>query len=96
MLRSSYESDFANILDESKTPYEVEKLRIPYFDTQQNKQRIAIPDFYLPDTNTIVEVKSTWTLDKQNMIDKRVAYLKSGYNFKLWLEHEYVDLDSIE
>jgi hypothetical protein len=30
------------------------------------------------------------------MIDKRDAYLKSGYNFKLWYEHEFVKLDTIE
>jgi len=33
-LRSSYETDFANILDEQQIPYEVEALRIRYFDTQ--------------------------------------------------------------
>ena len=32
-LRSSYEEDFANYLDENKILYEVEKLRITYFDT---------------------------------------------------------------
>lgn len=96
LLRSSYEFEFAKILDEQKISYEVEKIRIVYFDTQQNKERIAVPDFYLPETNTIIEVKSKWTLDKQNMIDKRDAYLKSGYNFKLWYEHEFVDLENIE
>ena len=40
-------------------------------------------------------MKSSWTLDKQNMIDKRIAYLELGYNFKLWYEHEYVDLDNL-
>ena len=94
-LRSSYESDFANMLDEQQVVYEVENLRIRYYDTQKQKERIAVPDFYLPDTNTIVEVKSSWTFDKQNMIDKRIAYLELGYNFKLWYEHEYVELDDI-
>lgn len=96
LLRSGYEFDFAKFLDEQKISYEVEKIRITYFDTQQNKERIAIPDFYIIETNTIIEVKSKWTLDKQNMIDKRDAYLKSGYNFKLWYEHEFVELDTIE
>ena len=95
LLRSSYETDFANILDEQQTPYDVEALRIRYFDTQKQKERIAIPDFYLPETNTIIEVKSAWTFDQQNMIDKRSAYLKLGYNFKLWYEHEFVEIESI-
>lgn len=95
-MRSSYETDFANILDEQHTPYEVEALRIRYFDTQQQKERIAIPDFYLLETNTIIEVKSSWTFDKQNMLDKRAAYHELGYDFKLWYEHEFVDLDTFK
>ena len=71
-------------------------MRIRYFDTQRNKERVAVPDFYLIESNTIVEVKSSWTLNKQNMIDKRKAYLELGYNFKLWYEHQFVDLDEIE
>lgn len=96
LLRSSYESEYANLLDNQKIQYEVEKLKIKYFDTQMNKQRVAIPDFYLPETNTIVEVKSKWTFDKQNMIDRRNAYLKLGYDFKLLYEHKFVDLDAID
>lgn len=95
LLRSSYETDFANILDEQQTPYEVEALRIRYFDTQQQKERIAIPDFLLTESNTIIEVKSSWTFDKQNMLDKRDAYIALGYEFKLWYEHEFVDLDTM-
>lgn len=95
-LRSSYEEDYANYLDQNKTKYEVEKLRVIYFDTQKEQERIAIPDFYLPETNTIVEVKSEWTLDKQNMIDKRKSYLKLGYNFELLYEHKFVELDELE
>lgn len=94
LLRSSYETDFANILDEQQTLYEVEALRIRYFDSQQQKERIAIPDFLLTETNTIIEVKSSWTFDKQNMLDKRDAYIALGYEFKLWYEHEFVDLDT--
>ncbi len=67
-----------------------------YFDTQSKTERIAIPDFYLTETNTIVEVKSKWTLDKQNMIDKRETYIKNGYNFKLLYEHQFVELNDIE
>lgn len=94
-LRSSYETDYANILDDQKISYLVESMRIQYFDTQKNKQRIAIPDFYLPETNTIVEIKSSWTLDIQNMKDKFIAYKKLGYNTKLIYEHKEVDINTI-
>lgn len=94
-LRSSYESDFANELDEKKIKYEVENLRIKYFDSQRNKYRLAIPDFYLPESNTIVEIKSIFTLDVQNMKDKVKAYKELEYNFKLILEHKEEDIDKL-
>jgi len=87
-LRSSYEIDYAKELDEQKIKYEVESLRIKYFNTKLNEYHCAIPDFYLPETNTIVEIKSTWTLDIQEMKDKVKAYKDLGYNFKLILEHK--------
>ena len=94
-MRSSYEIEFANLLDENKILYEVEALRINYFDTQRQYERIAIPDFYLPETNTIVEIKSRWTLDLVNMLDKVKEYNENGYDFKLILDHKEVDIYSL-
>lgn len=94
-LRSSYEKDFAMDLDSKHINYDVECLRIVYFDSCENKFRIAIPDFYIIDTNEIVEIKSYYTLDKQNMIDKATKYIELGYNFSLILDHKklnFVDL----
>lgn len=90
-LRSSYEIELANMLDEQKVKYFVEHLRIKYFDTQQNQYRIAIPDFYLPESNTIIEVKSTYWLDEINMQNKQLCYSSLGYNFKLYLDHKIID-----
>lgn len=95
-LRSSYEIDFARKLDDTKTLYEVENLRIEYYDSQKEVNRVAIPDFYLPDTNEIVEIKSDFTLDIQEMLDKFDAYKKLGYSCKLILEKEEIDLYNIE
>lgn len=91
-LRSSYELDYAKNLDNQKVDYEVESLRIKYFDTQLNKFRQAIPDFYIPSINTIVEIKSTWTLDIQNMKDKMKAYKDLNYNFKLICDHKELQI----
>jgi hypothetical protein len=91
--RSGYELEYANQLDKDKINYEVEKLRISYWDTQLLKQRTAIPDFYLPDTNLIVEIKSNYTYNEQNMKDKLKAYKEHGYNFKLILDHKDVILE---
>ena len=40
----------------------------------------------------IVEIKSFWTLDEQNMKDKKKAYLDLGYNFKLICDHKEIIL----
>ena len=91
-LRSSYETDYANELDKNKINYDVESLRIKYWNSRLNEYHCAIPDFYLPDTNTIVEIKSDYTLDIQEMKDKVKAYKDLGYNFKLILNHQETDL----
>ena len=87
-LRSSYELDYAKELDKQKIDYDVECLRIKYWDSQKQKFRCAIPDFYILSQNLIVEIKSEYTLDKQNMIDKMKAYKDLGYNFKLICDHK--------
>ena len=87
-LRSSHELDFAKYLDNLKIKYLVEHLRIEYYDSTHKKLRIAIPDFYIPSTNTIIEVKSTYWLNIQNMEDKVKEYKKLKYNFQIYLDHE--------
>ena len=87
-LHSGYELDFAKDLDEQRIDYEVEYLRIKYWDSQKEEFRCAIPDFYIPSTNTIIEIKSSYTLDEKNMKDKMKAYLDLGYNFKLICDHK--------
>ncbi len=93
-FRSSYELEYCKILDESKIRYEIEKINIQYFDTQLGRERTAVPDFYLIDTNEIVEIKSSWTYNEQNMIDKFKEYRKLGYNVKLILDHKEVEVKS--
>lgn len=89
-LHSSYELDYAKELDEQQIDYEVEYFRIKYWDSQRKDYRCAIPDFYIHSTNTIIEIKSEYTLDKQNMKDKMKAYLDLGYNFKLICDHKEI------
>jgi len=91
-LRSSYEDIYANELDRNKINYDYENLIIKYWDSQKQEYRNAIPDFYLIDNNMIVEIKSSYTLDKQNMIDKKKAYLDLGYNFKCICDFKEIDI----
>lgn len=94
-LRSSYEEDYASYLDQLNIDYEVENFRIKYWDTSKNKWRVAVPDFYLPLNNKIVEIKSFYTLNKQNMIDKATTYKKLGYNFEIVIEHKTYLLEDL-
>lgn len=96
-LRSSYELDYAKELDNKKIRYDVECLRIKYYDSVMKKYRCAIPDFYLPDTNEIVEIKSTWTIKGkvQEMKDKFIEYIKLEYVPKLILNHNEINIFDI-
>ena len=91
-LRSSYELDYAIELDKTHILYEVESLKIRYYDNNRKRYRCAIPDFYLPETNEIVEIKSSWTYDEQNIKDRFNAYKKLGYKTKLILDHTEIIL----
>ena len=96
LLRSSYELDFAKELDEKRIDYDVEFKRIKYWDTQKQKYRFAIPDFYIPSTNTIVEIKSSWTIDIQNIKDRFKRYQELGYKTILMCDHREIDVYSDE
>lgn len=85
---SSYELDYCKVLDEQRIDYDIEALVVEYFNTRKQRNANAIPDFFLPETNTIVEIKSRYTYDQQEMLDRAKAYKKHGYNFKLVLEHQ--------
>ena len=69
-----------------------QNLVIKYFDSQKNEIRRAIPDFYLIDFNTIVEIKSTFTLDIQNMKDKFKSYKEFGYNCKCICDYKEIEI----
>ena len=84
--RSSYELDFYLKLDFEKRNYETESLRIEYFDTQENKKRIAVPDILLVDEKEIIEIKCGWSYNEQNMKDKFQAYKELGFKGYVLLE----------
>ena len=87
-----------NLLDERKVNYIFEPFHIEYYDSIKNTNRYAFPDFYLPDTNEIIELKSTYTIEGkiQEMKDKFKAYKDLGYKPKLFLDWEFVDIDKLE
>ena len=70
----------------------MECLRLKYFNTQTNSYGCAIPDFYIPSKNEIVEIKSSYTLDIQNMKDKFKAYKELGYNCKCICDYKEIKI----
>ena len=94
--RSSYELDYYKKLDELKSNYLVEKLKLKYYDTQKKRIRLAIPDIYIPDENLIIEIKSKWTHDEQNWIDRLKIYKSFGYKVKLIIGSSNNGLNKIE
>lgn len=92
-FRSSWEEDYMSLLDDRKIRYIYEPFRLWYFDSNLQVNRVAIPDFYLPETNEIVEIKSSWTYagQEQCMKDKFKAYREAGYVPKLILDWKIVD-----
>ena len=57
------------------------------YTCNEGKQRVYYPDFYIEPLNTILEIKSDWTLQLQTcrLEEKAKAVLKAGYNFEVWI-----------
>lgn len=91
--RGTYELDF---LEKYYDKLKIEKLEsIQYF--LNDKSHYYHPDFYLPEYNLIIEVKSSYTynyeLDKN--LSKKEYSIKNGYNFMFIIDKDYRDLNSI-
>ncbi len=66
-----------------------------YWKSIENKIGLLKTDFYLPDINLIVEIKSDFTYNEQDWKD-RVSLLESkGYKCMLLLEHQWFDSNHI-
>lgn len=94
-LKSSWELRLAKVLDENLIPYEYEK-RIPYYDTQRQAHRTYYADFYLPNSNLILEIKANWATSDQTCQDKRRGAEDAGYAFQYFTEDSLPMLDSKE
>ena len=54
-------------------------------------------DFYLPDYNLIIEIKSSYTYnyDIERNITKKKYSIENGYNFIFIINKDYSELNSI-
>jgi hypothetical protein len=92
--RSSYELRYYQLLDIAKYSYETKTIRIDYYDSQLQRDRIAVPDIIL-DNNIIIEIKSDHTYDKINMQDKFLSYKNNGYSLILNLDFVDYEINAI-
>ncbi len=57
---------------------------IEYFDKNNNKRK-HFPDIFIPKQNRIIEVKSTWTFQKDNVLIRQSYGKKLGYQYEIWV-----------
>jgi hypothetical protein len=91
IYQSSYEKDF---LDKYYDKYNIENgILIKYkFD----KDRVYHSDFYLPKLDIVVEIKSTYWLNKHvAMIEAKEEYTKKNHNYVLILDKNYDEFDEM-
>lgn len=82
-LRSSYQIQIAQFLDQIMAKYDVQKLRLVYTD-KNGTQHVYITDFYLQQYNLVIETKSDYYIKgDQNLIYKIQCVKNNGYNFLL-------------
>jgi hypothetical protein len=58
-----------------------------YNDLEGNKHRHFV-DIFIPSQNRCIEVKSTWTVKKENVFLKQKAAKQLGYNYEIWIYNE--------
>lgn len=95
--RSSWEREYMETLDVQKIRYEYEPFGIQYWDSEKSKARVAFPDFYLPETRELVEIKSSWTIQGklQELKDKFKRYKELGFIPVLLLDKKEQDIEKI-
>lgn len=63
--------------------------KIKYIGTD-NKEHVHYPDIYLNHQNKLIEVKSTWTIEKKNdsVFAKQASAKEQGYLYEIWVISE--------
>lgn len=93
--QASYELDFLNYCKSKNIIKFIENgISIDYI--MNNKKRVYHSDFYIPKLNLVIEIKSSYTYNKE--IDKNLIkekYSKMNYNFLLIKDKDYMEFDYI-
>lgn len=88
--RGTYEKHFLDFCFDNNITIESFKGNITYW--VENKEHKYYPDFFHVDTNTIIEIKSTYTFEKNYKINKlKEKYSKERYKFLFIIDKNYND-----
>lgn len=87
LYQGSFEKDF---LENFFDCVNIERGKTFFYTDENGKQRRYFSDFFLPDFNLIIEIKSTYTLkcDKNREL-KRQSTLELGYSFMWIIDKNY-------
>ena len=87
--QGTYELDF---LENFYDKIEIKNIKSIKYD-YNDKKRIYFPDFYLPEYNLIIEIKSNYIyyLHKERNECKRLGTLENGYNFIFIIDKDYTE-----
>jgi DNA repair protein RadC len=59
-----------------------------WYNDENNMKRIHFVDIYIPSQNRCIEVKSSWTFAKPNVLLKQSAAKELGYNYEIWVYYK--------
>lgn len=93
--RGTYEKHFLDLCYEKNIDISSFDGKLFYYEN--NKKRRYYPDFYHKKSNTIIEIKSTYTFNyniSKNLL-KKDCVLNNGYNFLFIIDKNYEDFLSI-
>jgi hypothetical protein len=62
-----------------------------YNDLEGNKHRHFV-DIFIPSQNRCIEIKSSWTVKKENVLLKQKTGKELGYNYEIWVYNEKGDI----
>ncbi len=94
IYQGSYELNFINYSIKKEISFE-NGPSLKYI--MNNKNRVYHSDFYLPEYNLVVEVKSKYTYNadyEENLLKKEYT-IKAGYNFIFLIDKDYTELEKI-
>ena len=92
MYQGTYEKHFLDFCFDNNIYCEKFAGNIIYNETHR-----YYPDFYYPDLNLIIEIKSSYTFNKdlEKNISKRESCIREGYNFLFIIDRDYNEFKKI-